>query len=102
MPQKISPEVRIRIQTLLDLKWSYSMIIKDLKEKQLSISKSTILNIKNKKDLKEINKKMFKKENRRSLTEIQIKGLKVMVEAQEAMADVLETKGSKMEKFDHF
>ena len=73
------------------------MIIKDLKEKQISISKSTISDIKNEKENpKEINKKMFKKGNRRSLTEIQIKGLKIMAEnpnppTRKAMANKLKT-----------
>ena len=46
MAPKVSPEIKYKILTFLELKWSYSVIIKYFKERNISISKFLISKIK--------------------------------------------------------
>lgn len=47
MASKLTPEWKARVRGFLDIGWSYSVIIKHLKSKNISISQSTISRLKN-------------------------------------------------------
>jgi hypothetical protein len=50
MAPRLSPEVKVKIEVFLELKWSTSVIIKYFSEQNISVSVGSISNIRNKKE----------------------------------------------------
>lgn len=97
MAPKIAAEVEYKIKALLELNWSYSVIISHLKKQNIKVSKFLISTINNNRENKQKVVKNLKKSGRKSvLSEVQFSKLKNMVKnpnpmTQELMATKLKT-----------
>ena len=77
MPAPTPPEVVYRIWAFLDLGWSYSMIIKELKRQNIKMSRSLISDIKKRRGKTQENKTEVETRGRKSiLSETQLSNLK--------------------------
>ncbi len=97
MAPQLSPEIRAQVKCLLELKWSYSVILRWLGERGIKFSGAGLSKIKNKSENKVENGVKVEKRGRKStLSERQLSSLKKMVEnpnppSQQSMAYRLNT-----------
>ena len=80
MPPKISAEVYYKVLAFLGLKLSFSVIIKELKKENLTISPGMISKIKSEKENPNKAVKVDKRGRKYTLNEIQLNRLKRMTD----------------------